>query len=507
MVAQQQRTATTAPSGTTDSLPLKHIVIVGAGMAGLTCARELLRGATPSCRVTLLEADECVGGRIQADASFVPGHVFDTGAEFIHGTDTALAALIDELRASGIWEDQLKDGDQFLEEIFITSHADGGPDEQPTSTGKYGMYYVNGKLLKYDDPSLQELHTALEEILDDSEHAGNPTLSLQDALIRRQPPLSPELYAMAVASYGNTAACHLNNLCLSRIMEFEKHWHENETEGDYRLPSQIGMYGVVQGLLSLLQSSPHFELVLNCVVDKIAQDVNSATVVSEAGRQWQADCVVVSVPPPAVRRLQVDLSPAKLQALEYIGFERVTKVCCKFSVRHWSVDLQSLVCSASCADTGQQMPIPEMWFREFEMDNGATEYVAVGYLGAEAADAFAAATTGSDDQSSLEQSTDILLRQLGTMLDVSIQHLTASLLGSLQCDWKRDRPFVQGGYVYPKTGCTATIHQALSDPDGRIFWAGEATNAGACCTVQAAMETGVRAANQIQEVFWWVNAK
>jgi monoamine oxidase len=53
--------------------------------------------------------------------------------------------------------------------------------------------------------------------------------------------------------------------------------------------------------------------------------------------------------------------------------------------------------------------------------------------------------------------------------------------------------------VYPKVGITPADLQALAEPMGNIYFAGEATNTNACCTVQAAMETGLRAAKEVED--------
>src|ERR1700761_3325944 len=71
------------------------ILILGAGMAGLTAARAL---AERGLHVTVLEARERVGGRVftrQTDE----GVAVELGAEFIHGRAPELWALIDECEA------------------------------------------------------------------------------------------------------------------------------------------------------------------------------------------------------------------------------------------------------------------------------------------------------------------------------------------------------------------------------------------------------------------------
>src|SRR6516164_4877866 len=75
---------------------LNHIVIVGAGAAGLMAARELGRAAK---RVTILEARERCGGRIQPLPAAQFGYKADGGAEFIHGEAPITRGL---LRQAGL---------------------------------------------------------------------------------------------------------------------------------------------------------------------------------------------------------------------------------------------------------------------------------------------------------------------------------------------------------------------------------------------------------------------
>lgn len=59
-------------------MPDDPVVIVGAGPAGLACARRL---ATDGVAVTLLEASDGPGGRVRSDV--VDGHVLDRGFQVL----------------------------------------------------------------------------------------------------------------------------------------------------------------------------------------------------------------------------------------------------------------------------------------------------------------------------------------------------------------------------------------------------------------------------------------
>ena len=66
-------------------------------------------------------------------------------------------------------------------------------------------------------------------------------------------------------------------------------------------------------------------------------------------------------------------------------------------------------------------------------------------------------------------------------------------------DWSQER-WTQGAYTYPTLGAQEGDRQTLAEPvDGRLFFAGEATHAGINPCLQAAMETGERAAKQVLE--------
>src|SRR5213595_2747689 len=71
----------------------EHIIVAGAGAAGLMAARELARAGKS---VTILEARERCGGRIHPLPAAEFGYPADGGAEFVHGEAPVTRALLRE---------------------------------------------------------------------------------------------------------------------------------------------------------------------------------------------------------------------------------------------------------------------------------------------------------------------------------------------------------------------------------------------------------------------------
>ncbi|MBV8208144.1 MAG: FAD-dependent oxidoreductase, partial [Acidobacteria bacterium] len=63
------------------------VIIVGAGMAGLSAARRL---TAAGLRVLILEARERIGGRIWTAGIAAGGAAVELGAEFVHGLEPTL---------------------------------------------------------------------------------------------------------------------------------------------------------------------------------------------------------------------------------------------------------------------------------------------------------------------------------------------------------------------------------------------------------------------------------
>ena len=89
------------------------VVVVGAGLSGLTAARELHRSGKS---VLVLEAESRIGGRMFLKET-IDGGVLDIGGQWVGPTQTAFLALLDELKVERF--DSYAQGDSILSRFPI----------------------------------------------------------------------------------------------------------------------------------------------------------------------------------------------------------------------------------------------------------------------------------------------------------------------------------------------------------------------------------------------------
>ena len=91
MAAPVERTTANPTDPPGDAAPVRRVVVVGGGIAGLSAAHAILSTAGPDVRVTVLEADAVLGGKLRV--SPVAGVPFDEGAEAMQATRPEAIAL------------------------------------------------------------------------------------------------------------------------------------------------------------------------------------------------------------------------------------------------------------------------------------------------------------------------------------------------------------------------------------------------------------------------------
>ncbi|EER02023.1 hypothetical protein Pmar_PMAR024341 [Perkinsus marinus ATCC 50983] len=216
-------------------------VIVGAGIAGLNCAKHL-RAAGLSTIV--LEASFHIGGRCRTlhesdmkapnshgwwmytEGSIGRGDAahFDVGAEFIHGDGTSLYKMAKEKG----WN---------LHKLFTWAQGDGGPNDEMVNGGA-GYYYVDGNLYRFDElpPDFRETHEVLSGMAKEYPVAGKEDMET----ILRSRGISDRSERLVQAGYGNTAGGAFRVLSWRANCEAEHFYERDDGEHDFQIEQGFG---------------------------------------------------------------------------------------------------------------------------------------------------------------------------------------------------------------------------------------------------------------------------
>ncbi|MBX7433593.1 FAD-dependent oxidoreductase [Mycobacterium sp. Y57] len=273
-----------------------HVIVVGAGMAGLAAARRL---ADAGVDVTVVEARDRIGGRTWTDTSL--GIAVDLGAAWIHGTDgNPLVALAAAAGADTVETD--------FENVTVLA------DATPVDPGA-----VQQTLRRWD--------ATLDEVYDSASDAAGDA-SVGDALARFAD-LSDPLVQWAVASAITAEyAADPGQLSLK--------WFggEGELDGsDLLLPG-----GYVQLARHLSQG---LRIVLGAEVSRIVDDGSAVRVETSTG-VVTGDRAIVTVPLGVLKAGTIEFDPplsdAKRGAIERLGFGVLDKVVLTFDEPFWPSD-------------------------------------------------------------------------------------------------------------------------------------------------------------------------
>lgn len=436
------------------------VLILGAGAAGLTAARDL---SVAGIRVVLLEARDRVGGRIRThhDPHTVP---IEFGAEFVHGKHPRLLQIIESA---------------------------GAPFYDVTDRH---LFFENG--IVSDSHDFWNKLTALMDLMDFSQ----PDRSFQQFL-DSLPNDETTARAKAVASLyvEGFHAASVNRIGVHGLIKANE--AEDEIDGDHSFRVLPG-YDVVTETLRA-EAQAHGAVVhLNTTIKELRWQRNQVEAVCIADKRLQVfhgSQAVITLPLGVLQakphqrgavRFVPDLPPATRAAIDGIEMGHAVRIILKFRERFW--EKLELPSSKRREDLSQ---LGFIHFSEAAMPTWWTMLpvrapMIVGWVGGPAAERF----TGRDKEYAVGQA----LTSLSQILGVSEDRLHKLLSASYWHDWGAD-PFSRGSYAYlPVNGLEAQQTLARS-VDETLFFAGEATSVGHIGTVHGAIETGQHAAREILE--------
>ncbi|MFC4139023.1 MULTISPECIES: FAD-dependent oxidoreductase [unclassified Microbacterium] len=422
-------------------------IVVGAGMAGTTCARMLQDAGQ---RVLVLEARDRIGGRMNTDRS--AGFPVDLGASWIHGiADSPLWALAQAL------------GVPTIEFTVGSFQAGGRPIEDFDGAGRRMDAAASAQWV--DDVARVDA-AVLDEIAAAS--PGDTYLDVTERVLDRSG-LQPE----RIDEIREFFRHRVEEQCGAWIGDLDAHGlDEDAIEGDEvifprgydELPNRIAA-----GL----------DVRLSQAVTAVSRTTDGVTVTTDDGA-FDAASVVVTAPLGVLKAGVIAFDPPLpeqvAEPLDRLGMGVFNKIFLQFPERFWDEGSYAI---RALGEAG------ELWHSWYDVS-------AIG--GRPTLLTFAAGPLGRHLQ---EVSDAAIVADVLTALRALYGDGVPEPVAHWITRWGED-PHSLGSYSYQATGTSHRDHDALAGPvDDVLHIAGEATWGDEPATVGGAYASGHRAAERV----------
>jgi monoamine oxidase len=306
-----------------------QVVVVGAGLAGLTAAYRLRLAGVPTL---VIDANDKVGGRVRTiRGTFQNGQVAELGGELIDSGHTRVRALLDEL---ALPLDDLADADAGLTpEIYCVGHDRYSEADVADAFRAISARYqsdaqaLGTEAITYKTPGSAE---ALDR------------MSMADWLDQSGAPLwfQAILAAAFTAEYGLDIGEQSSLNLLTRLSA-----RTDATPGlglgDQRYRVRGGtstLIDALAGAAERIDTSTVLEGIRERADGQIELDVKRGSATTVA-----APHVIVTVPFSVLRGVKIgsELPPAKRKAIDRLGYGTSVKVVSGFDDRLWRTKYKS----------------------------------------------------------------------------------------------------------------------------------------------------------------------
>jgi monoamine oxidase len=417
----------------------ERVLVIGAGAAGLAAARTLHDSGH---EVTVLEARDRIGGR--AFTSYdIAGHPVELGAEFVHGQNVCTWQFLERFGLDTV---------DIHNEIRLRVHSDGKLWDE-------SFLAQPNALLAWKMPFAAAAWMA----------DGGEDLTLADAASRWPDFLDGELSAEKRAFWNTLVAqfqCgELEEVGVGGIAEAT-----HDGDGD-RL-----FYRVTDGYSTLMaRMAADIDVRLSTPVERIEWSASGVVAWCRDDR-LEADRAIVTLPLAILEAGDVVFSPelpdGKRAAIDGLGSGPAAKIVLRFERAVWPEAMTFMITTTDSQN----------WWR-----SGAGRANEEGVL---------TALVCGHAVERLREFPDPAAEGLRLLEQVLDTPLADDLVESRFVDWGAD-PWSKMGYSFVPPGGVG-LRDALAAPvEDVLFFAGEATSRVRPQTVHGAIESGVRAANEI----------
>lgn len=417
---------------------MNDVIVIGAGMAGVSAARALSRHGLS---VVVVEARDRTGGRIYSVRDFC-GDPVEGGAEFVHTGD---AEIWPEIRAAAL-------------------------AVRPCPLARNSMFNLGGRtrwlpwILLHPGvwpsfPILRQIRRvgqdmSAREFIERHRFRGQARIMAEMTLTAHLP--------------GSTDEVSVLGLLEDRVLKLETGSYHRVADGYDRLPGYIG-----QGL----------DIRFGFAVEAVHWGPDGVRVVARDGRELSARTAISTLPfgvlTSGAVRFVPDLPEGKRSTFAHLQMGPVLKLLLHFAEPFWPRWLTNLGCG-----TG---PVTLYW----PVFYGTTDLPAV----------LTAYCTGPRaahlSRLSEAEAVNVVLADLRRLFPKADPR--RMLRAWRRIDWTTD-PFACGGYTFLRPGGSGARVRLAAADTGALFWAGAATATPTIAdTVQAAYLSGLRAAAEVEQ--------
>ncbi|KAK7139656.1 hypothetical protein R3I93_016709 [Phoxinus phoxinus] len=434
------------------------VLVIGAGAAGLAAARQLQNFGM---QVVVLEARERIGGRVWDDASL--GMTVGRGAQIVNGcVNNPIALMCEQLGLQmhrlGVRCELIQDGG------LVTDPAlDKRMDFHFNAVLDAVSEWRKDKPQSQDAPLGEKIQEVYKTFLQES---GLHFTELEEKVLH----------------------FHLSNLeyaCGSTLGQVSaRSWDHNECFAQFSGDHTLLTDGYSSVLHSLAQG---LDIRLNTAVQHVEYSGDAVKVTSACGSHWTAQKVLVTVPLALLQKNTVSFSPPlperKLKAIHSLGAGAIEKVALQFPTRFWDSKVQGADYFGHVPTSAEKRGLFSVFY---DMRPQGEECVLMTVITGEAL----ALVRDLQDSQVVDLCMSVL-RELFREQEVPepVQFLVTH--------WSRDS-WAQMSYSFVKTGGSGEAYDIMAeDVQGKLFFAGEATNRHFPQTVTGAYLSGVREASKI----------
>lgn len=448
-----------------------HLVIVGAGVAGLTAGWRLHQAGLP---LRILEAQERVGGRMYSIRDHFPdGQVAELGGELIDTGHVHLRALVREL---GLELDDLHAIETAEPELW---HFRGRTITEAELVSAWGPVAARVEAdlaalaLPDDWPWITWDAPAGAETLDRLSLAAWLADTEMEGWFR-------EVLDLGFTSQFGREADEQSALNLHTLIDPDPGVFDIYGESDERFHIRGGNDQVPRELGRRL--APVIEL--GTRLESVRQGPDGRYVLSvrqgAASREIRADHVVLALPFTLLREVELDveLPAVKRRAIAELGYGRNAKLMMGFSGRPWRDP------HGYAGTVVSDLPFQVTW--ETSRAQGGASGILTNFTGGRAAD-----RVGEGD-------TEARAREIVAALETLFPGTQAAHDPALavRFHWPT-HPWTRGSYACYLPGQWTTLAGAEGMPVGRLHFAGEHTSLDAQGYMEGGCESGDRVAAEV----------